>query len=516
MKKIFVLNLLLLCSTYAQDLHEFSLHIGGGLSTLRYNPMLGEQSNGFDKQFGFGYAFFISPRFGFGTGLELAFYSAEFKLKNYGMEYEAKDLYRPDSVENFIFRSIWSNYAEEQNAIMLQIPLMLQFQTGMGYYVMAGVKAAILLSGSSSGKGDLMNSGDYEEENCEYYISDCKDKPQSGENIWGSRGFGLFKDKKTENQEKFKTALLASMEMGMKWRFEDGLSLYTSVYFDYGLNNILEKKKIEELPRMVEYNSDNPPNFATNGVLSSQWEQNKTPQAFVTKIMPMAIGVKVKLAFSQGVDYFAKEDKEERTASAEVKRLEAEKQLLELNLARSAASEKALIKRETERLSAAEKLLQEARLAYEKAQREQEAARTFSAEVARLAAEKAQLEQEVARLASDHPDTEIVETKVETETPQPLPVQKIEQDTTHSGGEWVIQVAVILQESRAESMVNSLKQKGFNAYYKKVSNPGKLTGTYYRVRIGYFSKMREAEDFAKAKLQSYNNWWLDKTENDTK
>jgi len=509
MKKVFILNLLLLCSIYAQDLHEFSLHIGGGLSTLRYNPLIGEQSNGIDKQFGFGYAFFLSPWFGFGTGLEFAFYSAELKLKNYEMSYTAEDL---DEKVNFIFHSYLSNYTEEQNTVMLQVPLMLQFQTDIGFYMMAGVKGAISLSGSSSGKGDLINSGYYIEEGCEYYISDCKGEPQNGENKWGSRGFGSFKGKKNESQEKFKSALFVSMEMGKKWRFEDGLSLYTGVYFDYGLNNILQKKKIEDLPRMVEYNSENPPNFAMNGTFNSQWEQNQHPQAFVTKVMPMAIGIKIKLALGQGVDYFAKKDEEERISAAEVKRLEAEKYLLELNLARSEAAEKELLGRETERLAAAEKLLQEARIVYEKALNDQlDAART--AEVARLAAEKTQLEQEVAHLAAD---SSSAETEVKTEETPQLPPQKVEQDTVHISGEWVIQVAVVLQESRAESIVNSLTQKGFNAYYKKVVNPGKLTGTYYRVRVGYFGKMREAEDFAKAKLQSYKGWWLDKTENDTK
>ena len=471
---------------------------------MRYNPTLGEQSNGFDKQFGFGYAFFISPSFGFGTGLEFAFYSAELKLKNYEMSYDAKDL---DEKVDFRFHSNISNYTEEQNAVMLQVPIMLQLQTGIGYYVMAGVKAAIPLSGSSSGKGDLINSGYYEEENCEYYISDCKGEPQNGENRWGSRAFGSFKGKRTESQEKFKKAWFVSMEMGKKWRFEDGLSLYTGVYFDYGLNNILKRKKIEELPRMVEYNSENPPNFAMNGIFNSQWEQNQNPQAFVTKIMPMAIGIKVKLALGQGVDYFAKRDEEERLSIAEVRRLEAEKQLLELNLARSEAAEKELKERETERLAAAEKLLQEARIVYEKALNDQlDAART--ADVARLAAEKAQMEQEVVLLATDNSNAE-VEAEPKTEP-------KTEPDTTHISGEWVIQVAVVLQESRAESMLNSLKQKGFNAYYKKVVNPGKLTGTYYRVRIGYFNRMRDAEDFAKTKLQSYGSWWLDKTENDIK
>jgi cell division septation protein DedD len=514
MKKIFILNLLLICSIYAQDLHEFSLHVGGGLSTLRYDPLIGEQSNSFDKQFGFGYAYFLSPWFGFGTGLEFAFYSAEFKLKNRIVtDYYVKDIEGND----FRFRSKWDNYTEEQSAIMLQVPLMLQFQTGIGFYVMAGAKAAISISGNSSGKGDLMNTGYFGGVvDCELYISGCVGEPQSGENQFVKYiGSGLYKGKKTENQENFKKVWFVSMEMGKKWRFEDGLSLYTGVYFDYGLSNILKRKKIEELSQMVEYNSKNPQNFATNGAFDSQLEQ----KPYINKVIPMAIGIKIKLALGQGVDYFAKRDEEERASAAEVRRLEAEKQLLELNLARSAAAERELIERETERLAAAEKLLQEARIVYEKALSDQlDAART--AEVARLAAEKTQIEQEVAHLATDSSNAEIgaePQPQPQTEeTQQQLPTQKVEPDITHISGEWVIQVAVVLQESRAESMVNSLNQKGFNAYYKKVVNPGKLTGTYYRVRVGYFSKMRDAEDFAKAKLQSYNNWWLDKTENDTK
>lgn len=491
------------CSIYAQDLHEFSLHFGGGLSTLRYNPTLGEQSNSFDKQFGLGYALFVSPRFGFATGLELAFYSADFKLKNLKIAYSARDLYDKDKPETFEFRSTLSNYTEEQTAAMLQIPLMLQFQTEVGYYAMAGVKFAIPLSGTSSNKGDLLNSGYYKDENYDY----------TEQNF---RGFGTFKDKKTETSENFESSIFASVEMGMKWRFEDGLSLYTSAYFDYGLGNILKKKDLDELPRMVEYNSSEPQNFEMNGIFDAQWKQNKTPQAFVNKIMPMAIGIKIKLSLSQGLDYFANKEKrkaDSSTAVADLKRLEAERQALEINLAQAKAAERAQAERENERLAAAEKLLQEARFAYEMALNERlDAAR--SEEVRRLAAETPQIEHEVARLSSPQPDPEF-----EPFEPTPLlPDSSVEslRDSANASGEWVVQVAVVLQKSRAGAIVNSLKRKGFNAYYKQVTNPGKLKGTYYRVRVGYFGKMRDASDFAKANLQTYKDWWLDRTENDTK
>jgi len=514
MKKIFILNFVIFCSIYAQDLHEFSMHIGGGLSTLRYDPTFGEQSNNFDKQFGVGYAFFVSPRFGFATGLELAFYSADFELKRpVEMVYQAKDLVE---AVDFTFRSNLSNYTEEQSAIMLQIPLMLQFQTEMGFYAMAGVKFAIPISGGSSAKGDLKNSGYYEKENCEYYISDCIDMPQNGPNQWSDRGFGLFKGKKTENRENFESSIFASMEMGVKWRFEDGLSLYTAAYFDYGLGNILKKRDLEELSRMVEYNSADPQNFAMNSMLNSYHEQIAPKQAFINKIMPMAIGIKVKLSLSQGVDYFANKDKAKLAAAAEARQVEAEKRALELNLARSEAAEKALVERETERLAAAERLLQDARLAYELALNDRlNAAR--NEDVRRLAAETPQIEQEVARLSSPQPDYEFEPFQPFEPTPLlPETESNALRDSVNASGDWVIQVAVVMQKTRAGAIVNSLKRKGFNAYSVQVTNPGKLVGTYHRVRVGYFGKMRDASDFAKANLSTYKDWWLDRTENDAK
>jgi len=494
MKKIFIINLLLFCAINAQDLHEFSLHLGGGLSTLSYDPTLGDQSSGLNKQFGIGYTFFVSPRFGFATGLELAFYSAEYELKKLEMAYITRDL---TLGQNFEFRSTLSSYKEEQSVAALQLPLMLQFQTEMGFYAMAGIKYSIPISSSASGKGDLRNSGCY------------SGFPGCFSDTLHFRGFGDFPDRKSESHGKFDNSLFGSAEMGMKWRFEDGISLYTGVYFDYGFSNILKKKKLDDLTRMVEYNPENPTNFGMNGVFNSKWEQNQAPQAFVTEVMPLAIGVKVKLSLSQGVDYFGNKEKEKQKAGLEAKQLEADRRQLELDLARATTAEKALLERETERLAAAEKLLQDARLAYEKALAEQLAARaSTSEEVERLAAETAQIQDEVTRLSSpqDFPEFEPVGSDASEVEPE---------EQSHSG-QWVVQVAVVMQKSRAGAITKSLKRKGFTAYYKQVVNPGKLVGTYYRVRVGYFPKMRDAQDFAKANLQSYKDWWLDKTDNDTK
>jgi len=501
MKKILLTILLSLCSIGAQDLHEFSLHLGGGLSTLRYDPTKGDQSNGMDKQFGVGYAFFVTPRFGFATGLELAFYSAEYELKKLDMEYPTRDL----EGEDFTFKSTLSSYSEEQSVAALQIPIMLQFQTDMGFYAMAGVKYSIPISSVANGKGDINNCGHYESD-----LEPCH-KTQN------FVGFGDFKNKKAETHENFGNSLFGSAEMGMKWRFEDGISLYTGAYFDYGFTNIRKKKKMDDLTQMVEYNTSNPTNFEMNGIFDSKWQNNQAPQAFVTKVMPMAIGLKIKLSLGQGMDYFANKNKEKISSDSETRRLESEKRQMELELARAATAEKALLEREAERLASAERLLQDARAAYERALGEQYAARkSNSEEVDRLAAETAQIQEEVTRLSSpqDFPDFEPV--VASSDTPSETTAGDDVEASPQRSGQWVVQVAVVVQKSRAGAIVRSLKRKGYDAYYKQVVNPGKLVGTYYRVRVGYFGKMREAQDFAKANLQSYNGWWLDKTDNDTK
>jgi cell division septation protein DedD len=476
MKKSLLLSLLLICSICAQDRHEFSLSLGGGLSTLMYKPTVCSQHNGLDAQFGFGYAFFFSKRVGLATGLELAFYDAEYKLGHLEMRYMALDV---EEKTDFEFRSKLSSYQEDQSAAMLQIPLMLQLQTG-GYrkqYLMMGVKAAIPLSGTYNGKGDVINSGYYEEEDYEYTEQ-------------AFRGFGQFKGKKNEGNYNFKASILASMELGAKWKLQDGLHIYAGAYLDYGLGNILEKQKVEELPQVIEYNSLDPPNYAMNGIFKSQLKRPSSSEAFTSKIIPLAIGLKLRMSLGLGVNEFEKLEQAKIDSAEELARLEAERLKKEQE-------------QEANRLAEAEKMLQEARMTFEKAQHDNDALRMASSEIARLAAEKAQLESEIARLAT-----------APAEIPEAPPATT---QTTAPSGEFAVQVGVMLEEAKAQQMVNSLKQSGFNAYYKKVNNPGKLTGIYYRVRVGYFDDQTAAVNFARSKLAPYyGDWWVDRTANDTR
>ena len=155
----------------AEYRHEFTPHLGVGMSSLGYDADVGERKNGVGLLFGVGYSYWFTRSVGVGTGLEIGMYNSHFSLKDgYFTESSATDIYG----EDFLFRSRISGYDERHNSFMLQLPLMLRFQFGgdaRKFYLAAGGKGAIPVSSKTKGsRADLVNSGYYEREDYEYTI----------------------------------------------------------------------------------------------------------------------------------------------------------------------------------------------------------------------------------------------------------------------------------------------------------------------------------------------------------
>jgi outer membrane protein OmpA-like peptidoglycan-associated protein len=351
----------------AQHKHELSVYGGGGLSTLKYDVTIGEQKNGFGGQFGLGYQFFFAKNWGLGTGAELGLYNAKFNTDNLNIRYNTTDM---DGAV-FEFRSRVSNYEEKQQAMLLQIPLMLQFQTGSKhrFYAALGGKAGIPVNGTyKSSEATIQNSGYYAEENYEYTTQEFM-------------GFGTFTGRGANGDLKFKTAFFASAEAGVKWKLSEGLSIYTGAYIDYGLNNMYKNDAPQQF---VTYNSQSPRNFAVNSVINSQYTQNGTSQLFTDKITPIAIGIKLKLAFGKGsttkLSVYVPPVTDHSTIEAQRR-----------------AAEEAAHRAEADRI-AKEKQTQEAqRLAAEKAQQEETARK--QAEAAKMQAIKTNIQQPIENYA---------------------------------------------------------------------------------------------------------------------
>jgi len=165
--------------------------------------------------FGVGYTYFFTPNWGFGSGLEKAFYSTKQEWKEY-----TKQPYVIDEIE---FRSKAFGYKEEKIFTYLQIPLMLQYQSEK-FYAKAGTKIGIPSTGKIKTSADsVKNSGYREFEDFEYTTQEFM-------------GFGTFTNQKGEEDLSLQTAVLLSAEAGMKWKIRKTLRLYTGLYFDYGLD----------------------------------------------------------------------------------------------------------------------------------------------------------------------------------------------------------------------------------------------------------------------------------------
>ena len=284
---ISMLSLLVSKGLFAQHDHEFSLHGGGGLSTLHYKVTVGDQKFGLGAPFGLGYHLFFSPNWGLGTGVELAFYNARFKVNNLNISYNTFD----HDGDPFEFRSTVNHYKEKQHAMLLQIPLMLQFQTNKidskrQFFAALGGKAGFPMSinGKDSNKASLFNAGYYED---------------GHHDTQASMGFGNFYGKKGKGDLNFKTAFFLSAETGFKWMLREKMSLYAGIYVDYGLNNVIKRQSLASLPSFVDYNGANPTAFAVNSIINSQYRQGGAPHAFTEKIRPIAAGIKLRLAFGK-------------------------------------------------------------------------------------------------------------------------------------------------------------------------------------------------------------------------
>jgi len=84
-----------------------------------------------------------------------------------------------------------------------------------------------------------------------------------------------------------------------------------------------------------------------------------------------------------------------------------------------------------------------------------------------------------------------------------------------TSGRYTIQIGVFPSESSARSLVRRMSGNGIRAYYAQVDNPAQLTGSFYRVRVGFFNGRGDAEGFAKSKLEPIGYaWWVDKRKND--
>jgi hypothetical protein len=256
-----------------QSKYEWSINLGGGVSTLKYQPAAGSAASGIGGLFGIGYTRFFSSHWGFVTGLEASLYNSVHTLENLSPEYP---IAVPAGLQgDFFLRANYAGYEEKQRAMYVRLPLMLQFQSS-SFYLGAGVKIGMPVSATSDiSVGSVTTSG-YSDYTAQVY-----------ENM-PTHGFDTYSNVKSSD----KLDLGISGALALETGFKLGSSFYTGIYFDYGLNSIQKESSHD----FLGYNPTNPPDYKYGSILQSQIQG----KAFTDKVTPFAVGVKIRLAFGGG------------------------------------------------------------------------------------------------------------------------------------------------------------------------------------------------------------------------
>ena len=271
MKKIIIALFAAMCSLFAsaQTTHEFLIHGGGGLSTLNYKLPAGKKTPGFGGEFGVGYTCIFVEMVGIHVGVDLAFYSSAATLN--GAQVVTENLTDSEG-DHFNLHTTLNEYKESPKAIFLNIPVMVQFQTGKKhkFYAMGGIKAGIPLSFAYKVSNAAITN--------EAYYPDYDNWLTEQE----FAGFGRFENINSVGKQKIGISVALALEAGGKWDLGGRIALYTGIYFDYGLNNIAKNNN----QPFVSYTNSEPAEFTTHSALLSA----------ANKINVMAVGIKVRLA----------------------------------------------------------------------------------------------------------------------------------------------------------------------------------------------------------------------------
>lgn len=262
----------------SQDKHEVSGWLGGGLSTLDYKVNGEKAKNGVGGLFGVGYNYHLTTQWSIGTGIEISLYQGKTPSGDFSEAYKTND-----GEYDFELRSIMNNYQEKQKTYLLNIPILGQYRmelpNNIDLYFSGGVKVGLPISSKYKvSEGELKNVGYYEqwsEQGGRELIMDSQE----------FMGFGTYDQSDLKEDFKVKTAFMLSLETGVKWLLGQSNSLYTGIYFDYGLNDINKYTN----KRLVEYNAESPVDFKRNSIVQSN---------LGGKIKPMAIGLKVRYGFT--------------------------------------------------------------------------------------------------------------------------------------------------------------------------------------------------------------------------
>jgi outer membrane protein OmpA-like peptidoglycan-associated protein len=286
---------------------EWSFYLNGGLASMEYAASFGMKSGflnniaatyDYPSYIGIGgglnYTRFVSRYVGITLGFEAISYGGyiesssiqeNVKFNIYALNVEDNHPY-VDGIE-VEGRNNFSRYIEQQSAWYVQFPLMIQLHGSptvkpVRFFGVIGAKAGVAIHN----KYDMKIGG-----NSSIYINEyAQTLPDVG------HGTGAFLHSETDAMA-MNFNVSASAELGARWRLgTPEFALYTSIYADYGLLNVLapNSQPVQAI-RTFGMDADNHNLFSTK---------------YVDKVNLFSVGIKLRLAFGKMV---MSADGEERT-----------------------------------------------------------------------------------------------------------------------------------------------------------------------------------------------------------
>jgi len=290
MKRIIALTATICCmisGTLAQGLpqDEISVYLLGGLTHLRHGSAFMSEGK-FGGGGGVSYASPVSRRWDVVGGLELLYYHSAVKADS--LHGSAAETYILGRIEPMFYRSKIAGYAEQQHITYLQVPLMVRYKIRVAgdhqFYAAAGIKAGYSIITRYSSTIAEMTTKRYLPDTEQEFLPDML-----------NHGIGAYYNQSAKGAMAFKTGnISAALETGMRWSISRGMSLYTGVFFDYGLWETGPRHSETNLP-LVAYDDANN-TLLYNSMLSSQNQESHTP--YVDKLGLLAVGLKISLAFN--------------------------------------------------------------------------------------------------------------------------------------------------------------------------------------------------------------------------
>jgi hypothetical protein len=261
--------------------HEVSIYGTFGWASLWHTSSgLSSSGESFDKLGGgAGYTFFFHPQWGITTGAEVAIFGTTMHGKKITGSVPETYSYGADT-EPMYFNSKLKDYEETQRATYIHIPLLLQFQTA-GYhkfYMAVGAKAGFALSGKYEATAASLETSGYLPESAQTFTN------------MPNHGFTTVRKPSWTGTLDLGLNVALAVEIGARWAMGKHVALYTGLYADYGLLDVLPEKTAG----LVNYQPAKPTEFIYRSVLSAKKLSDDT--VYVDKMNLFSMGIKVRLA----------------------------------------------------------------------------------------------------------------------------------------------------------------------------------------------------------------------------